>query len=278
MTALSISGGATKLAALYGTCKSIDRDFKVYAGISAGAIIAPFLAIDKDITDVVLNVEQKDIFKVVPKFGLRNIWRLIRGKSLGDQSNLIKLIKKNYTPEDHLKLIETKKKVYVGVVDFDSKTLDGALQYYNITHYSYDSAVYYIYASACIPFFTEGVKVRGKMLYDGGVCSHIPSPFIADKFGSKLDELVSVFSRPDTVKLKEYNQGRGIEGLERTLEIMTLRLSKFDERVADEECEDNGVRHTKVFMPYKLTEETYPVSKDLFKAWYEIGESLGGSV
>lgn len=275
--ALSISGGATKLSALYGAAEYIcsSQEFDVYAGVSAGAIIAPFAAIGKfDIDEILFRATEDDIFKIEPKFGLRNIVRLIMGKSLGHQGNLKDLIKEHFTEYEFSEMVRSGKEVLIGVSNFNAECIDKVFELLDICKMDYDNAIDTIYASTSIPFLTEGINGyrNGKQckFYDGGISAHIPSPYLAKNYN--LDHIISVFSRPDKVELSSGYEGKeGFESITRSTEIMTHIISKNNERMTDEICDNKGIKHTKIFMPYKLTDETYPTGYSLFKSWYRVG-------
>ena len=112
---LCVSGASTKLPAIYGATVALYEkqgiDPEILAGVSSGAITVLFASVKKfapEIRQTIVNATVSDFFKVSPvtpkgKINVLTVLkRLLTGKhSLGDQSNLKKLLKKHFTQADH---------------------------------------------------------------------------------------------------------------------------------------------------------------------------------
>lgn len=207
MRSLSISGGATKLSALYGACKrlyELGYNPDVISGVSSGAIVSLFASINKfTIDEVIFNADLKDIFRVVPRVSIWGLIRLIFGNSIGNQSNLKKMIKRNFTESDFSRLVNSGKTVLIGATNYTT----GKIVYYNLPEYSYREAIDIVYASACIPTMTEGAVICGDRHYDGGVIDHNPAPYVLSHY--PIDMQVSVYSRPEEVEYSVYKGRKG---------------------------------------------------------------------
>lgn len=296
------SGGSTKLSWLYGVSKGLSTwsNPNIIAGNSSGAIVSLFRAINKfTIDESIINVTKKQVYKVFPKKGLRNIIRVLFNRSLGDQSNLIDLIKQNYTPYDHNKLLKSNKIVLIGVSNFNETNPRNTLEYHNVAKMQYDEVIDIVYKSTCLPFYTEGVDGY----YDGGIIDHIPTQFISKNYD--LKHVTSVYSRDKDATMSGFKGGKGIESLERFAEVASANTSLNDELITDntlllkEVCEAvksdkrniDKVKYikeilsnkqsflkkkqTKIFAPEKLTESLYEFNKEKFKNNLTTGYKYG---
>ena len=279
---LCVSGASTKLPAIYGATVALYEkqgiDPEILAGVSSGAITVLFASVKKfapEIRQTIVNATVSDFFKVSPvtpkgKINVLTVLkRLLTGKhSLGDQSNLKKLLKKHFTQADHEELKASKRRVYVGAVSFNT----GEIEYLPVHELEYNEAINAVYASTCIPIYTEGQEINGELFYDGGLIDHIPSATFAVK---GVNEIISVYSRPEDgyVTRKETKEVKKNVGtiFTRMIDIMTYNVSREDEKMTDALCKQHNIDHKKIFMPYKLTERTYVSGRELTRAWYEIG-------
>lgn len=279
MKHLGISGGGTKIVGLYGITKTLlrDQNYKpeVISGVSAGAVLALPLALGKfnELDEILFNLEIKDFFKRPPvtkrgRISLYAIKNIITGKHyVGDQSNLIRSLKKMVTEEEYnfwkdARPSKANPEIYVVFVDFRS----GERIYQKLRQLRYKEALYAIQASASIPVFTEGVNYN----YDGGVRDHIPTARILEMYPS-IKETVSVYSRPKNYRMfDEFDPKHVGDTLIRTIDIMNIEISKSDEREEDLICIARKIKQRKYYLPKVLT-SVYDVDPVRLKKLYEMG-------
>src|SRR5690606_19692045 len=110
------------------------------------------------------SITYKDIFNVNPfkKSGKMNylkiIWRILIGKlTIGENENLYKLIKEQFTEEMYMKIISLGKEVIVTVCDISNKET----KYVSINNTSYGDFCKYMWASASFPFICSVVEING---------------------------------------------------------------------------------------------------------------------
>ena len=275
---LAIAGAASKITFLYGAVKCLYVGFKMkpanISGISSGALVTLFAALERfDLEDVLINATAKDIFKVSPmnkngKLSARAIGRILTGKrSLGDQSNLKKTLKKHITEEEFeaYKLDLNSPNAFIGAVNYDT----GAIKYFNLKELDFNKAIDVVSASASIPGVAEGEVIDGDLYYDGGVVDYIGSSWLANN--ATCDHLISVYSRPEKYPVKHKEMKGIISVIARTIGLLTKNVSIDDEVLTDSVCQLANIKHTKVFTQHPLMAETFKFDKDLNRAMFQLG-------
>ena len=277
----SISGGSTKIAALAGASIYTLRDYQYQpdyiCGISSGGILSVPLALGlyDELISLVQNFTYEDVFSIKPvnnkgKLRLEAIWRVITGKeSLGAQDNLIETMSK-LVPENLFEHYKRGKYApcYIGSVEFKT----GSRSYVNAKELNYDDFLLAVKATSSIPVFVEAVEgANDGYYYDGGIRDHIGSHWLMEH--CDMNEHISLYSRPENYDIidKNWKPKNAAVVLQRTLDIMMVEISKNDELKEDVISEKKNIYNRKIFMPYILSDETYELSPEKLKEWYNIG-------
>jgi predicted acylesterase/phospholipase RssA len=252
MKALSMSGGGTKIAGLLGAVEALNEQFDIIAGVSAGAIMVPIVGCNKiqEAKKVILNLKLSDIFseKPVNKNGaitVNAILNVAKGKTyLGKMDNLLVTLSDMITELDwHW---SAKPIMLVQSVDME----DGHRWIENIKNVSRPEAFRAIKASASIPVFVDGVN----SYFDGGLRNHNPSRAIIERYGSELTELVSIYTRPENLSEaidQEYEPSNVLDVLKRSIEIMSIEISKRDAEYEKEKAKELGFKLSQIFLPIR---------------------------
>ena len=260
------SGGATKFVALIGAFKrllQLKKKPDLVGGVSAGAILC-WLFIHDNIDagiKVGLRMKLKTIFSSSPfnnKGGLTlaAIARLVGGlivpnrwNYLGKMGNLEKLLRQYGSHESFRRYVENPNSPDAYVVAVNART--SARKGWNLKELSYEKAIKAIMASSTIAGVAPAVEIDGEYYYDGGHRDHSPGPWIL-KYASKgLDEVVSVYTRPDDYKLPEKNEWRkNLIALYMNFVIPTynIEVSKNDEYVEQKECYEKEIDLEQIFI------------------------------
>jgi predicted acylesterase/phospholipase RssA len=189
-----ISGGGDYIAFTVGRFQALRKDYDVVIGTSAGALIAPLVALGKydKIEEAITNITPNKIFNVNPfnkKGNIRYLHAIYRiatlHRTIGENENLPKLIKTFYTEEDHRALLAKGKEVYVTVCN--TNKADYPSEIVKISECSYDEAVNYMWASASVPAVCSLVKIGDYEYSDGGVTQNVPLEFLEEKGIKKVD-------------------------------------------------------------------------------------------
>jgi predicted patatin/cPLA2 family phospholipase len=285
--ALVCSGGGNRIGFIAGVAEKLivekGNDYDIVVGISAGALSAPFLALNAtdQFRDIILNITNSDIYAVSPFKFRKNkkgewivkpkkiniLWNYITKKfSIGDSSNLLKTIKKNFPKPQFSALKKSGKKVIVGVTNLTKDDIE----YKNICECSYNDACDWIWGSTCVPVFMSVLKKNGCIYVDGGVKDHIPIQQAIDLGADEIDIIV----------LKEENNNmiayiHNVFGVAmNTLESMFSEIMENDIRIANLEAGDKRITLNFYYLPEnppfpslifnpKIMNEIYTLGKEL---------------
>lgn len=272
---LSISGGATDIAALFGVAKGVlANGFEpdVFAGVSAGAILALPLALKKysEIERLVLSFTLDDIFEQNPisKRGKLNFAKSVLGlmrnnTSLGDYGKALRnTIKKVVSKSDFAKL---KNDVFVGVVNIN----ENVLEIVNLRNCDYETAIEYVVASATIPIFSKPVEINGNLYVDGGIKDHnIANRLIGI---SDISELVSIYVR-DEKKRKEIADISCVAS--QTLKSLMREVSDADQVIEEKYCRIKNIQYTCLIVTSAM-ESFFDTDKERLKIGYKRGFAKG---
>jgi len=284
-----LSGGGTRGIGLLAQLEALQLKgitFDIFSCVSVGSVIViPFLmGKTQKVKEIFFNMTSTTFFKVPPfnkkgKVGLINFWRIIRGKALGDQSNLEKLLRKHITKEEfeEFKKTTSVKKIYIGWTD-----LVEGVKYKDILTADYEEMIGCIMASASIPFFTEPINLSHNSLnysVDCGVTNHSLCFLINKKEASAGDISVSMFTRPkerffDPLKINKISFSRQFKILMRVNEIRDYVISKKDERANDAFCEENGVINYVSYLD-DIMDGPYDFDKSKIHRLYDQGKANG---
>jgi predicted acylesterase/phospholipase RssA len=278
MKVYNLSGGATKIGALFAKSERIIKEFgyktDIITGVSSGALLSLPIALGKweELKNLVLNITPEDIFdnKPVNKKGqitLKGIWRLLLGKpSLGTQNNLYKKLTQLITEEDFFIYKKGNyPKIYVGVVNFNT----GGFELIDISKCDYNQYLEYTIASASIPFAVEGVEINGDVYFDGGVLHHTCTNELIRKYKDKITHCITVFSRPKTIdtSYELFSQIDVTQVLKQYEHITTSFTSTNDQKVEKELCKQYKIKNLQVFSP-KVLKSLYDTDPNRLKELY----------
>ena len=278
MKAISISGGSTKIVGLLGVVEGLLEQGiqpNIVAGVSAGALLAVPTALGlpyiKKSKEILFKLTLDDIFSIKPVNENNQIrffaaLRLFFGKlSLGKQDKLIETLRKVVSKDDFELFKKGTVKVYIGTVDLKS----AKRVYFLVNDLSYEDYLRVTLASASIPVFVEPVEFQGYFLVDGGLRDHNPAAWLLKK--EVITELHSIYSRPEDYILSEPKLNTVLDVLNRTIDIMSIEISKSDE--VEETLLANNIKHKKYFLPSVLN-SLFDTNTLRLQRLYHIGRSI----
>lgn len=259
----------------------LDGSYNLIAsyGVSSGSIIQ-FVANVAGVSKVkkyAIEYTSEDVFYQDPTKFEGAIYagcRLIGGKLyLYDQSKLIETLTRVVSKDDFdfWKDDPTKAPIYAVAVDLETAEPIA----YNLQELSYIEAIMAVLASSSIPIFTKPISFDGKHLVDGGLRTHCATPLALSKYGKDANMCLSVFSRPQSIEHYKWDMPKEkifgtamFKLLGRIFEIVNLEISQSDERIGDEECQDLGIEHIKVFTEGIIGEGVYRTDRTSNQKWY----------
>lgn len=287
MRALHGSGGSTKGAGIIGAWNALrDSGYKpdIISGVSVSAVLAVPFAIGKgyEAARVMTTLNLDSFWKVSPvskkgSFTFRSLIRILRGKSLGDQSELRNAIK-NLVNRDEFEMYKAANNpAYPYVVTMSVDLNTGRKVFTNMKTVSYDKFLDYTVASASIPVYAMPVKIKGMNLYDGGVRDHIISKYILENY--PITESISIYSREEGLSaLDTDTEKSGIQtwkprnyhfdALNRVMELLNYEISKGDEKEEDRICAEKRIKNLQIFLP-KVLNSLYDTNNKRLKTLHD---------
>lgn len=258
---LVVSGGGARGAWGVGVASELFRTqggYKAVFGTSTGSLMSSFILLQKfeELQKAYSSVTQKDIFSVNPfkvtydkntktvKTKIRAfkmIRRMIFGKkTLGETENLLKLIKKQLTPQMFADLIAHAKRdsMIVGVAVTNMRTGRVSLMtdsLYENTDAYYDSLCRWIWASANEPLFMSYTMMGGSPYVDGGVRRVIPvEEAVRYSISHGIDTVDIIVNNARIPEDQNWNVNSGgiMEGLKRLLSVYNFSTVQYNENHA----------------------------------------------
>jgi predicted acylesterase/phospholipase RssA len=254
---LVVSGGGARGAWGVGFLSGLHAQSKTWYrgvyGTSTGSLMAAHLLLQEldKLESAYSNVRQKDIFNQNPfrvnyndstgtvttdlkKF--KAVWRLIRGKkTLGESKPLLALIKKLFTYDMYLELLNQKLLLTVAVTNMKT----GNVELKNNSTYSadskkdYDEFCNWIWASANEPLFMSYTPMNGSNYVDGGLREVVPIEqallYAVDHAIDSIDVVINNSRIPETQNWN-INNGGIMNGLERILGIYNMGTVQYNEK------------------------------------------------
>lgn len=247
---LSITGGSTKGAGLYGIALGIMETWKpdLIVGMSVSSIFAIPLAMNIDVSNNLIYSSNKEIFgrfKPVGKKGnisFRGLFRVLLGKSMGKQDELKETIRSIITPNifyEYKNKCEKNEvpKIDIVYVNYNKATIETS----RLHKLEYEEMLNNIMASSNMPLYTNSVIVNNDICYDGGI-------MVANYAYNYIDseEIRCIWARPDIetdrkniyTKLKD----KFIPTLFRTIELQNKSISYQNESMINLLCEKNNIK------------------------------------
>jgi predicted acylesterase/phospholipase RssA len=269
---LNLSGGGTRIVGIGAAAINlIQRGYRpdVITGVSAGSYLALPLAMGKhreasqlmDAISADMLTVMFDPSPVNRKGGLTKsaIWNAATGKPyLGKQRKSLEAIRQIVSASDFLswRTDPASPEVWVLAVDY----ISGSRIFENLKDWDYEDALSLILASGSIPVYTEAVEmiVAGKrrLMFDGGVRSHIACREILDQYPGSIGQMVSVYSRPKDYrdeKPEDWNMADISTPLFRTFDVVSIENSKSCEWAEEFLSMQRGINLERVFLPGIMT-------------------------
>lgn len=284
MNALVISGGGSKGAFAGGVSEYLikmqKKEYQLFVGTSTGSLLVPFLAIGdiERIKKIYTTIKQSDIFTVCPfKIKVKNgvvttrmnhlgiLMQFIkREKTLGDSTNLRKLIRNSFTPEDFKKIRTLGKEVVVTVSNLTTQ----AIEYKSSNDYEYDDFCDWIWASANMVPLMSLLQKNGNEYADGGFGNLIPIQDAISKGASYIDVIV--------LRLKDgvYNNPplhNALDSFARTYDFMLNQIATDDLLIANLQAASQNVTVGFYYINRLLTTRSFVFNAEEMKQWWQEG-------
>jgi len=274
--ALVLSGGGARGAwggGLSQALKESGKDWDLYIGTSTGSLLMGLVALGEfsRLKEAYTSMRQSDIFSFNPfdadgkinpfKAGLR----VLMGKAtFGDSSNLLKQIRKFYTPEDHDKIRKMGKELVACCVSLTT----GKTFYASSNDWEWEDFTEWMWASANVPVFMSNLHKRGEIWVDGGVREHLPIKWAIDNGYKVIDCIVH---RPNQDLFRVDSFKTPLNTLTRVIDIMSREVSETDIEILLLNSEIRGITASFWYTPDILTTNTLLFDKTKMLEWWEMG-------
>lgn len=292
MNALVISGGGSKGAYAGGLTEYLmddcGREYDLFIGTSTGSLLAPLLAANKlDVAkQVFTTVTQKSIFKTCPfrikkigpqefvtsvnHLGILKLF-LMGKRTVGDSSNLRKMIRSCFFEDDFKRIKDSGKKAIVTV----SNLTNESVEYKSSDDYTYEEFCDWMWASAnALPFMSLFVK-DGKEYGDGAFGSAIPIQKAINEGACWIDV---VALRP-AKKIKENPSSKNVlHVLMNTFDFILNQISLDDLVIGQLEANKNNVDIHFYYTPRILSKHTFIFDPEQMSNWWEEGFLKGKAI
>lgn len=284
MRALVISGGASKGAFAGGILEHLvnerGKDYDLLVGTSTGALIVPFVAMDKldHLKQTFTTITQKSIFNVSP-FSIRKhrgifiakmnhlgmIRQFLTGKkTFGESKNLRKLIERTLSKSDFEKIKRGPKEVLVTVANITNRRV----QYKSINDYEYQDFLDWMWASSNIVPFMSLVKKDGQEYADGSFGEYIPIQHAINKGATKIDVIIL---NPKNLNINYLPSKNPFDVLTKTFDFMLGQIEKDDIAIGNLVGINNKVRIKFYYTPRLLTDNAFIFRPEKMTRWWQEG-------
>ena len=284
MKALVISGGGSKGAFAGGIAEYLlqenNNDYDLYVGTSTGSLLIPFLAIGNValIKKIYTTIRQESIFSSCP-FIIKNkkgsvkikinhfsiIKQFIKGqKTLGDSTNLRKLIQDNFSVLDYNNIKLSGKEIIVTVANFTKQMVE----YKSSNDYDYDDFCDWIWASANLVPLMSILTKDNQQYADGGFGNLIPIQKAIKNGATIIDAIVLRLEKTD------YNNPplqNALEVFTRSFDFMLNQIAIDDLLISKLEALDYNSTIKFYYINKTLTTHSYIFDSNEMKQWWEDG-------
>lgn len=280
----SFSGGGAHGAYYAGMmCKS-QKEYDVVIGASTGSLIATMVACGnwKNLKIGYTETVSKDILKDNPfrENGrikvLKAVWNLIRGKELGDLSNIDGLIRKLFTQEDYNKLkLDYATELIITVTNISYERECAEFVRLKDTK-TYEEFILFLRASCSVPVITKPVIINGDEYVDGGLTENTPLKNLKRFDLEHIDCFICDYERPRSRKSDTKNVWHRAL---RYFKILRSSMASDDRNLGElsilgRESVKNLKKDISFFyLPYQLSNNPLRFDPVEMQEWFMMGEN-----
>lgn len=228
MKALVFSGGGAKIHYHVGVARTLlnaDGDYQLFAGVSAGAIVAAYLAQfprGGEVTAVhqleamTRRITDDDVFKAWPLGRVQGLWK----HSFYSTAPLRELLRRELDPEA---VRQSGRQLRIGAVALEDS------RFAVFTEHCPDLRAA-VLASSAFPGFLEPVKIGEHTFVDGGVRTYTPISTAIDAGATEIDIVIAAPTDPNPLTAPAK---KTLPIMLRAFDIMNDEISDKDLRLAE---------------------------------------------
>jgi len=257
---LVVSGGGARGAFAAGLLQALhesnyQREYKYAVGTSTGALMVPLVLTEKypELKVHYTTTRQKDIFSRSPfnkrtgKVKFTSFFYLFC-KSLGKTKPLLKLIRKNYSYQDHQSLIQQGKEFSVMCVGLNSNNIRAFAN--TGFDQDYTNFTSLIWASANQPVFMPYFEYEGEKYVDGGLKENVAITRALDYALQTESKCIDVMvnSTSEFYETVQWDKKSAYQVLFRTIDIFSNDVRENDITRAQFDAKYRGIKLIFYFM------------------------------
>lgn len=279
-----ISGGGSKGAFAGGVAQYLmqdqKKDYDLFLGTSTGSLMVSHLALgDIDgLKTLYTSVNQKSIFNINP-FRIKEVgnskiiqishwntlWSFLkRNKTFGESKNLLKLIRKNVSPELFQQLKESDKVVVVTVSNFTSNHVE----YKTLSECSYDDFCEWIWGSCNYIPFMSVLEKNGHQYGDGGFGSLVPIREAIERGAKEVDVIIL---ETEVSQLNRIPSKNAFSLLFDVQSFMLDHVERHNITIGKLSAKNHDVQLNLYYTPTVLTTNSLIFDKEKMKQWWASG-------
>jgi predicted acylesterase/phospholipase RssA len=200
----------------------VEGDYALFAGVSAGAIVAAYLAQFQrgaesvavyHLQDMMRRLKSEDVFKSWPLGRAQGLWK----SSFYNTAPLRKLLQREIDPAFVQK---SRRLLRIGAVALESSQFVVFDEKCPDLHSA-------IMASAAFPGFLEPIRINEQTFVDGGVRSYTPISAAIEAGATEIDIVIAAPINPNPMPMRESN----------ALHVMLRAFNIMADEIADKDLE-----------------------------------------
>ena len=267
---LVLSGGALRAVALLGAVKYLEKldilkKIKQYVGTSAGSIIAFFLIIGYNSSEIVTVLTSK--VDLITDFDFTNLTNILEDYGIDDCSRNKKLLEEylfKKINQKQITFLEFTKKFGINFVVTGTNLTTRKTDYFNVDNFPDMNVIDALLISSCIPLIYKPIEFNECLYIDGGIYDNLPLKYFKENSNETLGIYVQTYYSNKNENFYNY---------------FTNIISSVMDKLSYDEILNSNYNICLIFYNeprasdanFNMDELTLTINKDIFQKYYEYG-------
>lgn len=267
---LVLSGGALRAVALLGAVKYLEeldilKKIKQYVGTSAGSIIAFFLIIGYNSSEIVTILTSK--VDLITDFDFTNLTNILEDYGIDDCSRNKKLLEEylfKKINQKQITFLEFTKKFGINFVVTGTNLTTRKTDYFNVDNFPDMNVIDALLISSCIPLIYKPIEFNECLYIDGGIYDNLPLKYFKENSNETLGIYVQTYYSNKNENFYNY---------------FTNIISSVMDKLSYDEILNSNYNICLIFYNeprasdanFNMDELTLTINKDIFQKYYEYG-------
>ena len=267
---LVLSGGALRAVALLGAVKYLEeldilKKIKQYVGTSAGSIIAFFLIIGYNSSEIVTILTSK--VDLITDFDFTNLTNILEDYGIDDCSRNKKLLEEylfKKINQKQITFLEFTKKFGINFVVTGTNLTTRKTDYFNVDNFPDMNVIDALLISSCIPLIYKPIEFNECLYIDCGIYDNLPLKYFKENSNETLGIYVQTYYSNKNENFYNY---------------FTNIISSVMDKLSYDEILNSNYNICLIFYNeprasdanFNIDELTLTINKDIFQKYYEYG-------